>query len=78
MDPDAWAKLFVEAGAHHVVLTAEHHAGYANWDSEFTPWNSFNIGPKRDLVGDLGEAVGKQGLRPETVSYTHLTLPTKA
>ena len=62
-DPDAWAELFVEAGAKYVVLTAEHHDGWANWDSDLTPWNAVDMGPKRDLVGDLGTAVRKRGLK---------------
>ncbi|MBI1336409.1 MAG: alpha-L-fucosidase [Phycisphaera sp.] len=62
-DPDAWAKLFKEVGAHYVVMTAEHHDGWANWDSDLTPWNAMDKGPKRDLVGDLGKALKKQGLK---------------
>ena len=60
-DPDEWAKLFAEVGAKYVVLTAEHHDGWANWDSDLTPWNAVDKGPKRDLVGDLGKAVRKRG-----------------
>lgn len=62
-DPDAWAKLFKDVGAHYVVMTAEHHDGWANWDSDLTPWNAADMGPKRDLVGDLGKALKKQGLK---------------
>ena len=62
-DPDQWAKLFEEVGAKYVVLTAEHHDGWANWDSDLTPWNAADMGPKRDLVGDLGKAVRKRGLK---------------
>ncbi|VGO15666.1 hypothetical protein PDESU_04251 [Pontiella desulfatans] len=62
-NPDEWAKLFKEVGATYVVLTAEHHDGWANWDSDLTPWNAVDKGPKRDLVGDLGKAVRKQGLK---------------
>ncbi len=62
-DPNAWAKLFKEVGAHYVVMTAEHHDGWANWDSELTPWNAVDKGPKRDLVGDLGKALKQQGLK---------------
>ncbi len=62
-DPDAWAQLFASVGAKYVVLTAEHHDGWANWDSELTPWNAVNKGPQRDLVGDLGTAVKKVGLK---------------
>ncbi|MDB4384837.1 alpha-L-fucosidase [Opitutaceae bacterium] len=62
-NPDAWAKLFKDVGAHYVVMTAEHHDGWANWDSDLTPWNAVDKGPKRDLVGDLGKALKKQGLK---------------
>ncbi|MDO5968760.1 alpha-L-fucosidase [Flavivirga aquimarina] len=62
-NPDEWAELFAEVGAKYVVLTAEHHDGWANWDSDLTPWNAVDKGPKRDLVGDLGKAVRKQGLK---------------
>lgn len=62
-DPEEWAELFEEVGAKYVVLTAEHHDGWANWDSDLTPWNAVDMGPKRDLVGDLGKAVRARGLR---------------
>lgn len=62
-DPDQWAELFEEVGAKYVVLTAEHHDGWANWDSDLTPWNAVDMGPKRDIVGDLGIAVRKRGLK---------------
>ncbi|VGO12381.1 hypothetical protein PDESU_00933 [Pontiella desulfatans] len=62
-NPEDWAELFAEVGAKYVVLTAEHHDGWANWDSDLTPWNAVDKGPKRDLVGDLGEAVRAKGLR---------------
>jgi len=62
-DPDAWAALFESVGAKYVVMTAEHHDGWANWDSDLTPWNAVDKGPKRDLVGDLGAALKKRGLK---------------
>ncbi len=62
-EPDAWAKLFAEVGFKYCVMTAEHHDGWANWDSDLTPWNAMDMGPKRDLVGDLGKALKKQGLK---------------
>jgi alpha-L-fucosidase len=62
-DPAAWASLFKKVGARYVVFTAEHHDGWANWDSELTPWNAVDKGPKRDLVGDLGTALRKEGLK---------------
>ena len=62
-DPEAWAKLFAEVGFKYCVMTAEHHDGWANWDSDLTPWNAMDKGPKRDLVGELGKALKKHGLK---------------
>lgn len=62
-DPEAWAKLFNDVGFKYVVMTAEHHDGWANWDSDLTPWNAMDKGPKRDLVGDLGKALKKYDLK---------------
>lgn len=61
-DPDRWAELFRKAGARY-VMTAEHHDGFAMWDSALTRWNARQMGPKRDLIGDLAKAVRKQGMK---------------
>ena len=61
-DPDAWAALFQRAGAKYVVPAAEHHDGFAMWDSALTRWCAGKMGPKRDLIGDLAQAVKKRGL----------------
>ncbi|HTY86456.1 MAG TPA: alpha-L-fucosidase [Candidatus Acidoferrum sp.] len=62
-DPDAWAALFKQAGARIVIPTAEHHDGFALWDSAVNPWNAKRLGPQRDLIGDLARAVRRQGLK---------------
>lgn len=62
-DPDAWAELFKKAGARYVVPSAEHHDGFSLWDSAINKYNAKAMGPKRDLIGDLGAAVRKQGLK---------------
>ena len=62
-DPDAWAKLFRQTGARLVMGMAEHHDNFAMWDSEVTPFNAKRMGPHRDLIGDLGTAVRKQGMK---------------
>lgn len=61
-DPVRWAKLFHEAGARFVVPVAEHHDGFAMYDSALSGWTAARIGPKRDIVGDLADAVREQGL----------------
>ncbi len=62
-DPDYWAEIFKESGARYVVLTSKHHEGFTLWPSEQSwNWNSVDIGPHRDLCGDLSGAVKAKGL----------------
>ncbi|XP_051844195.1 tissue alpha-L-fucosidase [Antechinus flavipes] len=54
-EPKKWAELFEASGARYVVLTSKHHEGYTLWPSSTSwNWNSMDIGPHRDLVGELG------------------------
>lgn len=61
-DPSAWAELFKEAGAKYVVPVAEHHDGFAMYDSGLSDWTAAKMGPHRDVIGDLAKAVRAQGL----------------
>ncbi|AKS15521.1 alpha-L-fucosidase [Xanthomonas campestris pv. campestris] len=61
-DPTGWAKLFRESGARYVVPVAEHHDGFALYDSKLSDWTAMKMGPKRDLLGELSTAIRAQGL----------------
>jgi alpha-L-fucosidase len=61
-DPDEWVQLFQKSGAKYVIPVAEHHDGFAMWNSDITPWCAGKMGPKRDLTGELATAVRKQNL----------------
>lgn len=67
--PEQWAEIFRRAGAKYVVLTSKHHDGFCLFPSEEAnrswgrPWNAVDIGPERDLLGDLAEAVREAGLK---------------
>jgi alpha-L-fucosidase len=61
-DAAAWARLFREAGAKYVVPVAEHHDGFPMYDYDFTEWSAAKMGPKRDVIGELSQAVRKEGL----------------
>jgi alpha-L-fucosidase len=61
-DPAAWAELFRKSGAKYVVPVAEHHDGFAMYDSGLSDWTAVKMGPRRDLIGDLGKAVRNAGL----------------
>ncbi|MFS0731421.1 alpha-L-fucosidase [Curtobacterium sp. 1P10AnD] len=56
-DPQAWATLFRRAGAQFVVPVAEHHDGFAMYDTERSRWSAARMGPERDVFGDLLRAV---------------------
>lgn len=62
-EPSRWANLFKKSGAKYVVLTSKHHEGFTLWPSEQSwNWNSVDIGPHRDICGDLTQAVKDAGL----------------
>jgi alpha-L-fucosidase len=61
-DPTHWADLFQQAGARFVVPVAEHHDGFALYDCSFSRWTAVQMGPQRDLIGELAAAVRRLGL----------------
>ena len=63
-NPDEWAELFKKSGAKYVLLVSKHHDGFCLWPSQYAPgWNSVDVGPHRDICGELTEAVRKKGLK---------------
>lgn len=62
-DPQQWAELFSEAGARYVIPTAEHYDGFAMYESNLTRWNAKEMGPQRDIIGELAKAVRNKGLK---------------
>ncbi len=68
-DAKEWATLFKKAGAQYVVPTSKHHDGYCLWPSAEAnksfgfPWNSTEVGSKRDLLGELTDAVREENMR---------------
>lgn len=61
-DAQQWATLFKKSGAKFVVPVAEHHDGFAMYDTALSEWCAAKMGPKRDIVGELAKAVRKEGM----------------
>jgi alpha-L-fucosidase len=62
-DPNEWAARFAATGARYVVLVTKHMDGYCLWPTDVRNprrpgWNS-----RRDVVGELREAVLGAGMR---------------
>lgn len=62
LDPEAYTRLFYEAGARYLFILGVHHDNYDLWNSRYQPWNSVNIGPHRDLLGEWAAAIRAQGM----------------
>lgn len=57
-----WAELFRKSGARFIVPVAEHHDGFQMYKSALCRWNAFEMGPKRDILGELGREVRARGM----------------
>ena len=74
---DEWAQLFQESGARFAGTVAEHHDGFAMWDSKYTPFCAKKMGPKKDIIGLLEKAIKARGMKFFTslhheINYTYV------
>ena len=61
-DPEYWAELFSQAGAKYVVPVAEHHDGFQMYSSDLSIYNAKQMGPCRDILGELKESIERRGM----------------
>ena len=66
--PDSLVARYKRCGAQYFFVLGNHHDNYDLWDSQYQPWNSMNIGPKRDILGEWAAAAKKYGL-PLGISF---------
>ncbi len=59
---DEWCDLFKQAGAQYIVPVAEHHDGFQMYKSEVSHWNAYDMGPYKDIVGELSESARRHGI----------------
>jgi len=62
LDPAALTKIYEDAGARFLMVQGVHHDNFDLWSSRYQPWNSVNIGPKRDLIGEWAKACRAEGM----------------
>jgi alpha-L-fucosidase len=62
-DAEEWADLFRKAGAKFAGPVTEHADGFSMWDSKLSRWNAAQMGPKRDVVGEMAKAIRNQHLK---------------
>lgn len=59
LNPDSLMMYFKSLGAKYFLVLANHHDHFDNFNSTYQPWNSVNVGPKRDIVGEFEKAAQK-------------------
>jgi alpha-L-fucosidase len=62
-DPEALMKLYHKAGARYFVSMAMHHDNFDMWNSKYQPWNSVNMGPKRDIIKEWQQAAKHNNMK---------------
>jgi alpha-L-fucosidase len=62
-DPKKLMALYKSAGAQYFFALANHHDNFDNWDSKYQPWNSVDVGPRKNLIGGWAKAARDEGLR---------------
>ena len=63
LDPERLTALYQKAGARFLLIQGVHHDNYDLWNSQYQPWNSVNVGPKRDLLREWADACHKYNMR---------------
>ena len=67
-DPDKLVERYKRLGAQYIFVLGNHHDNFDLWDSKYQPWNSVNMGPKKDLIAGWAKASKKYGL-PLGISF---------
>jgi alpha-L-fucosidase len=68
-DAEEWAALFKKTGARYAGPVAQHHDGFAMWGSDVNPWNARDMGPGKDILGELSAELKKNDMK--TIATFH-------
>ena len=61
-EPKKWVELFKKSGAKYVAPVGEHHDGFQMYKSGLSPWNAADMGPQRDILGELKKEIEDAGM----------------
>ncbi|WP_036696347.1 alpha-L-fucosidase [Parascardovia denticolens] len=61
-DPDEWMEIIASSGAKYYFPVAEHHDGFQMYASSLSHYNSFEMGPYRDIIAELRKAALDRGI----------------
>ena len=62
-NPNELCALYKKMGARYILAMGNHHDNFDMWDSTYQPWNSVNMGPKKDILAGWSKAAQENGLR---------------
>ena len=68
-DAESLIKFSKENGAKYIVALANHHDHFDLFNSSHHPWNSVDVGPKRDIIGEFESATRAAGLKFGVTSH---------
>lgn len=68
-DAEEWVRTIQGCGAKFVMPVGEHHDGFKLYDSDMNEWTSVQMGPRRDILGELKAACEKTGMVFSTSSH---------
>ncbi|MBO4451024.1 MAG: alpha-L-fucosidase [Bacteroidaceae bacterium] len=61
--PEYLTRLYQKSGARFLMIQGMHHDNFDLWNSMYQPWNSVNMGPKRDILREWADACHKYNMR---------------
>jgi alpha-L-fucosidase len=62
-DAAATTRAFADAGMRFMMVVGVHHDNYDLWNSRHQPWNSVNVGPRKDMIGAWAKEARGRGMR---------------
>ncbi len=71
-DPNEWADLIAASGAKYAGIAVVHHDGFMLWHSKLNRWNAGNMGPRRDLYGELVRSLRRKPSMKVIATFHHI------